>query len=752
MARRMKRTALWMSTGLVLGLGTAYAQPAEGEGEEKAQEQTEKKVVAPEVAQQVKEGKKRRGTDERPVDASSSVVASRYAKAVFESTTAVNIVDRAKLDRMQAQTAAEALREQEGIWVQQTGNIGGAPMIRGLMGNQVLLMVDGIRINHPGVPSGPNSYLTSVDIEDVERIEVLRGAGSALYGTDALGGVVNIVTKAPMDYTKGEWKAGGLLKTTFGSVDMQRRVRAEALAANDKIRARLGVTAQEVGDVRGGGEIGLQHPGGWDELNYDGRIDWRISSKQQLSFAAWHVGQDNMTRFDNYTRANATLGSRARNLYRLNYEHKKISKYFTNLNVTAYLHDQISDSENLEKPEKTSRSRYVSPGGDIQAQTPLGSDGRLLYGLHFHRDFGRSASKQAGVVMSRTPSSTWDNGAAFITGEYDVLPWLTLEAAGRLDYYRLVTSPNELAVPKGMTVDDLTLDTSNIALTGAFGLVARATPWMNVVAKVSNAFRAPNISDTVSAGPFTYGYTTPSPDVGPEKAIMTELGVRVDHKKVSASVTGFYTWINDLMARAKSTFNGKEFVDLNNNGEYDPDESAYQKKNLGGAWIGGAEASVEVRFTPQWVAFGNVSYVTGGTDPGEKDADGNALPNTPLDYAYPTNFTIGARWQQNRKQKHYIELVSRIALKMDPADITDDRLTGDAAFRSNPQDPKSPPLNGDGAPPAYMLLAVRAGAAINDYLDVRLSVGNVFNSEYRDKLSRIDGPGMSALGSLIGHF
>ena len=71
-------------------------------------------------------------------------------------------------------------------------------IVRGLIGNRILILVDGIRINNAIYRLGPNQYLNTIDIHRVERIEVLRGPGSVLYGSDALGGLINIITRKPM--------------------------------------------------------------------------------------------------------------------------------------------------------------------------------------------------------------------------------------------------------------------------------------------------------------------------------------------------------------------------------------------------------------------------------------------------------------------------------------------------------------------------------------------------------------------------
>ena len=84
------------------------------------------------------------------------------------------------------------------MFVQKTNHGGGSPFVRGLVGNQVLVLVDGIRLNNSTFRYGPNQYLATVDPGTVNRFEVLRGSGSVQYGSDALGGVIHVRNRDPL--------------------------------------------------------------------------------------------------------------------------------------------------------------------------------------------------------------------------------------------------------------------------------------------------------------------------------------------------------------------------------------------------------------------------------------------------------------------------------------------------------------------------------------------------------------------------
>ena len=126
------------------------------------------------------------------------VTASRTEQLVKEAPAAVEVITREDLDKMGAENLAQALQLAIGIDVSENGMVGNSVAIRGAKSNQTLIMVDGMRIRTENTDQTANNYeLQRVNMADVERIEIVRGATSSLYGADAMGGVINIITKTP---------------------------------------------------------------------------------------------------------------------------------------------------------------------------------------------------------------------------------------------------------------------------------------------------------------------------------------------------------------------------------------------------------------------------------------------------------------------------------------------------------------------------------------------------------------------------
>ena len=125
------------------------------------------------------------------------VSAYRLPTLLSETSQGVSVVTRDEIEARNASSAVQLLRELPGLYVDQVGGPGGVASIhiRGSDPEHVLVLIDGVRVNDPMLSRGGSYDFSSLDLADVERVEIIRGSGSAIYGADAMGGVVNIITR-----------------------------------------------------------------------------------------------------------------------------------------------------------------------------------------------------------------------------------------------------------------------------------------------------------------------------------------------------------------------------------------------------------------------------------------------------------------------------------------------------------------------------------------------------------------------------
>lgn len=154
------------------------------------------------------------------------ISAQRSPTERFQTPEAISVVTNSGLIRSQSRTSPEALQFSPGVFVQKTNHGGGSPFVRGLTGNQTLLLIDGIRLSNATFRYGPNQYFNTLDVFDLSRIEVLRGSGSVQYGSDALGGAIQAFSR-PLRLNAGQpqWNGKVLLRGT--TQDMEQSTHAD---------------------------------------------------------------------------------------------------------------------------------------------------------------------------------------------------------------------------------------------------------------------------------------------------------------------------------------------------------------------------------------------------------------------------------------------------------------------------------------------------------------------------------------------
>ena len=168
-------------------------------------------------------------------------------------------VTREDLDRRQVRSSPDALRYEAGVFVQQTAHGQGSAFIRGLTGQQTLLLFDGIRLNNSTYRQGPNQYFFTLDSQTIQSIQVLRGGGSTRGGSDALGGVVSFVTKDPHDYVGKDGGQFASAKLLYGSADRGSTESATWAGANARDGFVLVATHRDFSELNNRGDVVPRH-------------------------------------------------------------------------------------------------------------------------------------------------------------------------------------------------------------------------------------------------------------------------------------------------------------------------------------------------------------------------------------------------------------------------------------------------------------------------------------------------------------
>jgi vitamin B12 transporter len=162
------------------------------------------------------------------------VTATRTSQTADETLASVTVITRDDIERSQSQDLFEVLRTQAGVDVARTGNAGGdiSLFLRGTNSNHTLTLIDGVRVS--SAATGKFS-LTAIDVSQIERIEIVRGPRASLYGSDAIGGVIQIFTRQSTGVrVRAEGGSFGTKKLDFG------------LGGGDKIKYSLNASLKDI--------------------------------------------------------------------------------------------------------------------------------------------------------------------------------------------------------------------------------------------------------------------------------------------------------------------------------------------------------------------------------------------------------------------------------------------------------------------------------------------------------------------------
>jgi ABC-type antimicrobial peptide transport system permease subunit len=224
---------------------------------------------------------------------------------VFNSAESISILNSKSLSLKSQRNTPELLNEIPGVFIQKTNHGGGSAFLRGLTGNQVLYLMDGIRINNAITRYGPNQYLNTIDRFSIDRMEIVRGSGSVLFGSDAIGGVINILSINPD--IKQQKAFSGKISTRLGSNNLEESLNGRISYKNKESWLTSGITTRSFGDLIGGKNTKLQHPSGYDEFCYDIKTNIQMNKRHSVQGLLQYVHQKDVPVYHKYVLENFAL-------------------------------------------------------------------------------------------------------------------------------------------------------------------------------------------------------------------------------------------------------------------------------------------------------------------------------------------------------------------------------------------------------------------------------------------------------------
>jgi outer membrane receptor protein involved in Fe transport len=549
------------------------------------------------------------------------------------------ILPSSVLTELGTSNIAESVDKIPGVAAVGKGGYSMSPAVRGLAEHRVLLLVDGVRIASERRIGASASF---INLQNIDRIEVNRGPYSVFYGSGAVGGIINIITKSPSPYTP----LGGNFYLSYNTVKQERAGSLNLSGSVDKYGWMLNINGKKADDYSSPeGVIDQSRYSDYDFLFKINRGD--RNSRFYLTFFHYKgidIGKPSPT---------ARLKPRwypheGNTLFTLGYEAK--NRFFLDtLNASVYVlrssletqGDNLREEDLSVKKRNLSEVKGINYGFRVRGSKELSRSHTLNFGLDY---FGRGNINDSNIewqyddnrnIVSEIQETSLNdarrsNFGLYIDDRIQIIPSLSLNIGARFDTVRTsnVFLPDQDRISRG---DD--------SISAYAGTVLEITPQLSLLANIGRSFRFPSVSELFYSGLTGRGTIFGNPDLNPEKSLNLDLGLRYLGENFFASVYGFSNRVSDIIEK------------------YGGDEEEYFYRNLTQAQIVGLEGEFYFILVKNLELFVNFHLMQGR----EKGTDKE------LNYIPPSRLTI---WGKYSYGPFWFEpKVMLVAAKSDPGPL-----------------------------------------------------------------------------------
>lgn len=702
------------------------------------------------------------------------IYSNKFAERKKNVVQKIEIVSAQRIAQLNAQNTGDLLINTGNVFVQKSQQGGSSPVVRGFEASRVLLVVDGIRMNNAIYRAGHLQNVITVDQNMLERVEVLYGPASTLYGSDALGGVVHLRTKQPKLSTTGRPLFTGTAFARYSSANTEKTGHADLSIGGTRWAWLQAYNYSDFGDLKMGRNYPDKYPdfgrrrqyvdhiagvdtvlnnpddrvqkfSGYRQWDITQKVLFRPSEKVSHLLNLQYSSSSDIPRYDRLQDVrNGTLryaqwyyGPQERNLaaYELNVQP---AGFFSQLRANInYQH--IEESRNQRDFKRYDRLDARREDLDVWAFTldarKLWDRNELTTGIDGQLNNLQSTAERRNIrtgaaVPLDTRYPNGDNNMNY----YGIYAQHIYKSANgkwvvndgiRLQY---VTLHSTIADNSFFNFPFTDIRQNNAALTGNLGVVYLPAEGTRITAGGATGFRNPNIDDLArifESNTASRQLILPNPDVKPEYTYNADLGLTQQlGKGVRLEVTGFYTWFRNAISLAPFVFNGQDSINYNGTMS-----KVFANQNVNKAYLYGASASATIDFTTALRLYSTINYTHGRLVTAAK-------AKVPLDHIPPVFGKTSFSYTGGRL---YAECY---ALYNGWKRITDYNPSGeDNAQYATP----------DGTP-SWATLNLKTTISLVPYLSLQLGVENILDRNYRYFASGFSAPGRNFIVALRSTF
>ncbi len=680
----------------------------------------------------------------------------------------IEILNAKQIANAQAQNTAELIANTGQVSVQRSQQGGGSPVIRGFEASRIVLVVDGVRMNNIIYRSGHLQNILTVDNSQLDRLEILFGPASTIYGSDALGGAICLYTKRPL-LALGEVKSRIHVNSfyRYSDVNNESTGHVDFNVGGKKWASLTSFTYSQFGDVRGGSNQNPFYSAPYGERPfYVSRIQGKDSLvknsdrylQKQSAYSQYdlmekilfqqneyvthqlNIQYSNSTDIPRYDRltdpagnglrfAEWYYGPQKRLFTAYDFTRKKQSSFFQfiHLNVNYQNVEESRVTRRFNSSFLDSRIEKVSVvGTNLNVQrTTLKHDIRLGADVQYNDLLSTANRKDIEMGTFDKLDTRYPDGdnslfsfGVYVSHTYQLNEKLILAEAMRVGYSKLVSSFKDTTFFP-LPFKDATQ--TNPVYSGSISLIHKPSEDLRLSFLVASGYRVPNVDDMSKVFESAVGKViVPNNELKPEKTISSEWSVcKYFGSKGSWQNNIFYTQFLDAIVTNPYTYNGKD--SLNYNGTL---SAVYANQNKRKAYIYGISSVFQQTIGEHFAVSTNLSYTYGRIKTDSSDA--------PLDHIPP--------------------LLARVSLNYEHANFSTTFFVNYNAWKKL----KDYYLNGEDneqyatpeGMPAWYTANWRVSYKIWKYLTLQAGIDNIFDTQYRTFASGINAPGRNVFGGL----
>jgi len=698
------------------------------------------------------------------------ISANRWEENKIENPYRIEKINMREVSFQNPQTAADMLETNGYAYIQKSQFAGGSPTLRGFATNRVMLVVDGVRMNNAIFRTGNLQNIISLDANALESTEVLFGPGAIMYGSDAIGGVMDFHTLQPKLSVGGKPLITGNAFGRYSSASLEKTGHFDLNIGLKKLAFVSSFTYADYDDLRAGtngnsyfrrptyqktidgvdstlknSDSRLQVNSGYSQSNFMQKILYKPNESWAFDYGFHYSETSDAPRYDRLCLdanndgkldyAQWYYGPQKWMMNRLGITNSKANKLYNQLRFVAALQNYEESRHDRKTGKKSIRTQTENVDAlsfNLDLDKTLSEKATLFYGAEAIYNKVGSVAKNTNIkTLEETPTttrypdgSTWQSYGAYANLKYKLNPKWIVNAGLRYTQYIVEADFDTTMFPFPF----VHAKNNNGAFNGSLGFVYNPNTTWQLYLNGATGFRAPNVDDigkVFSSEPGSV--VVPNADLKPEYAYNAEIGtVKTfgDFLKVDASV--YYTFLDNALARRNYTFNGQDSI------VYDDELSQVQAiQNITSAYVYGIQAGVDVNFGKGIGLSSTISY-----QKGEEESE-DSLIYYPLSHITPLFGSTHLTYERKKmKLDMYVAYNGRMNYKDLPlADRNDDT-------------PFAKDDNGKPYVPGWYTLNFKAALYINKYVSLNLGIENITDQLYRPYASGISAPGRNFIAAL----